>query len=324
MPNRNLARNGNLKIFSGSSNPALAESIAKGLGVPLGNVTIKNFLDGEIFVSYDENVRGTDCFLVQSTCNPVNSLLMELLIMVDAAKRSSAHRITVVLPYFGYSRQDRKDRPRVAITAKLVANLLTTAGADRVLTIDLHAGQIQGFFDIPVDNLYGSTVLLEIVKNLEIKDLVVVSPDLGSVKRARGIARYLNAPLAIVDKRRPKPNEAEVMNLIGDVRGKNVLMVDDMIDTAGTLCQAARALQQAGAVEIFACATHGVFSGEAIRQIEDAPFNKIFVTDTIPLPAKKNSGKISVVGVGDFLAEAIDRIHNETTVSSLFLSINEE
>ncbi|NUP93846.1 MAG: ribose-phosphate pyrophosphokinase, partial [Candidatus Omnitrophica bacterium] len=249
--------------------------------------------------------------------------LMELLIMIDAAKRASASRVTAVLPYYGYGRQDRKHRPRVSITAKLVANLLTVAGADRVLTMDLHAGQIQGFFDIPVDNLYASPILVERFRKLNIENLTVVSPDIGSVKRARGVARILGAPLAIIDKRRPRENESEVMNIIGEVADRAVLLVDDMIDTAGTICQAAYALQKAGAVDVYACATHGVLSGDAIERIEAAPFKKVFITDTIPFPDNRKLGKFEVVGVGHLLAEAIDRIHNETTVSSLFLKLEE-
>jgi ribose-phosphate pyrophosphokinase len=315
--------NGHLKIFSGSSNPVLAEAIALSLGIPISEVTIRRFLDGEIYVAYEENVRGTDCFIVQSTCEPVNAQLMELLIMIDAAKRASAHRITAVLPYYGYGRQDRKHRPRVAITAKLVANLLATAGADRVLTVDLHAGQIQGFFDIPLDNLYASAVLVREFRKLGITDLTVVSPDLGSVKRARAYARFLEAPLAIIDKRRPKENVAEVMNIIGSVEGRPALVVDDMIDTAGTICKAAEALQKAGATEVYATATHPVLSGEAVSRLAKAPFKKVFVTDTIPLSEEKRADKVEVVGIGHLLAEAIDRIHNETTVSSLFLDFEE-
>ncbi|GMV67217.1 MAG: ribose-phosphate pyrophosphokinase [Candidatus Omnitrophica bacterium] len=316
-------RKGSIKIFCGTSNPALAESIANALGIPLGSITIKRFRDGEIYVAYEENVRGTDCFLLQSTSEPVNARLMELLIMIDAAKRASASRVTAVLPYYGYGRQDRKHRPRVSITAKLVANLLTVAGADRVLTMDLHAGQIQGFFDIPVDNLYASPILVERFRKLNIENLTVVSPDIGSVKRARGVARILGAPLAIIDKRRPRENESEVMNIIGEVADRAVLLVDDMIDTAGTICQAAYALQKAGAVDVYACATHGVLSGDAIERIEAAPFKKVFITDTIPFPDNRKLGKFEVVGVGHLLAEAIDRIHNETTVSSLFLKLEE-
>ncbi|MCA9409971.1 MAG: ribose-phosphate pyrophosphokinase [Candidatus Omnitrophica bacterium] len=316
-------KNGSLKVFSGTSNPALAESIGEALGIPLGEITVKRFKDGEIYVAYEENVRGTDCFLIQSTCEPVNAMLMELLIMVDAARRASASRITAVLPYYGYGRQDRKHRPRVAITAKLVATLLATAGADRVLTMDLHAGQIQGFFDIPLDNLYATSVLVEEIRKLDIEALTVVSPDLGSVKRARAVARFLEAPLAIIDKRRPKENVSEVMNIIGDVEGRSVLLVDDMIDTAGTICQAASALKKKGALEVYGMATHPVLSGEAVERIEASPFKKLLVTDTIPLSDEKKIEKIQVVGVGHLLAEAIDRIHNETTVSSLFLKFED-
>ncbi len=316
-------KNGSLKIFSGTSNPGLAESIGEALGIPLGEITIQRFMDGEIYVAYEENVRGTDCFLIQSTCEPVNAMLMELLIMVDAARRASASRITAVLPYYGYGRQDRKHRPRVAITAKLVATLLATAGADRVLTMDLHAGQIQGFFDIPLDNLYATSVLVEEIRKLNIENLTVVSPDLGSVKRARAVARFLEAPLAIIDKRRPKENVSEVMNIIGEVKDHRVLLVDDMIDTAGTICQAAAALQKQGALDVYGMATHPVLSGEAVARIEASPFKKLFVTDTIPLKEEKRLDKIEVVGVGHLLAEAIDRIHNETTVSSLFLKFED-
>lgn len=293
------------------------------MGIPLGEITINRFRDGEIYVAYEENVRGTDCFLIQSTCEPVNAMLMELLIMVDAARRASASRITAVLPYYGYGRQDRKHRPRVAITAKLVATLLATAGADRVLTMDLHAGQIQGFFDIPLDNLYATSVLVEEARKLNLENLTVVSPDLGSVKRARAVARFLEAPLAIIDKRRPKENVSEVMNIIGEVEGHTVLLVDDMIDTAGTICQAAEALKKKGAVEVYGMATHPVLSGEAVSRIEASPFKNLFVTDTIPLREEKQIEKIKVVGVGHLLAEAIDRIHNETTVSSLFLKFED-
>jgi ribose-phosphate pyrophosphokinase len=318
-----MTSNGSLKIFSGTSTPSLAKDIARCLGIPLGDVSIRRFKDGEIYVAYNENVRGTDCFLVQSTCDPVNTCLMELLIMIDAARRASARRITAVLPYYGYGRQDRKHRPRVAITAKLVANLLATAGADRVLTVDLHAGQIQGFFDIPLDNLYASTVLVREFCKMSIEDLTVVSPDLGSVKRARAYARFLDAPLAIIDKRRPKENVSEVMNIIGEVGGRAVLLVDDMIDTAGTICQAAYALKEAGAKEVYATATHPVLSGDAVGKLERAPFKKVFVADTIPLPEEKLHEKIQVIGVGQLLAEAIKRIHDETTVSSLFLELGE-
>jgi len=318
-----MVQNGSLKIFSGSSCPALAETIAMSLSIPVGRVTIRRFMDGEIYVAYEENVRGTDCFLIQSTCNPVNALLMELLIMIDAARRASAKRITAVLPYYGYGRQDRKHRPRVAITAKLVANLLATAGADRVLTVDLHAGQIQGFFDIPLDNLYASSVLIEEFRKLDVEDLTVVSPDLGSVKRARAFARFLGAPLAIIDKRRPRENVAEVMNIIGEVEGRAVLLVDDMIDTAGTMCQAGEALRGAGATDVYVTATHPVLSGEAVERLDRSPFKRVYVTDTIPLVEEKKIEKIAVVGIGHLLAEAIDRIHNETTVSSLFLDFEE-
>lgn len=312
-----------LKIFGGTSNKKLTIDICEKLNIPVGQLKISHFSDGEISVAYDENIRGTDCFLIQSTCNPVNKNLMELLIMIDAARRASAKRITAVIPYYGYARQDRKHRPRVAITAKLVANLLEAAGADRVLTIDLHAGQIQGFFDIPLDNLYAGETLMSVVKNQNIPDLTVVSPDLGGVKRARAASNYLNVPLAIIDKRRPKANTTEVMNIIGDVKNRNILMIDDMIDTAGTLCKGAEALQKFGAKNVYGAASHGVLSGEAINNISNSCFKKIFITDSIATSEFKFINKIDVVSISGLLAEAIDRIHNETTISKLFDKIGD-
>lgn len=314
---------GSLKVFSGTANQSLVESICNRLDIPLGKVDIKHFKDGEIFVSFEENIRGTDCFLVQSTCNPVNNHLMELLIMIDAAKRSSASRITAVLPYYGYARQDRKHRPRVPISAKLVANLLTEAGADRIMTLDLHSGQIQGFFDIPLDNLYASKVLVKKIQKTKLEDLTIVAPDVGSVKRARAYAKHFDCPIAIIDKRRPKENESEVMHIIGEVNKRNCVIVDDMIDTAGTICQAAAALKKEGAKDVYGCATHPVFSGDAINKIKQSPFKKIWVTDTIPVSENKMIDKIKVVPLGDFMADAIRRTHEETTLSNLFLS-NEE
>lgn len=318
----NDASNG-LKIFSGTANKKLTIDICEKLNIPLGQLKISHFSDGEISVAYDENIRGTDCFLIQPTCNPVNKNLMELLIMIDAARRASAKRITSVIPYYGYARQDRKHRPRVAITAKLVANLLEAAGADRVLTIDLHAGQIQGFFDIPLDNLYAGQTIMEVIKNYNIPDLTVVSPDFGGIKRARAASQFLNVPLALIDKRRPKENVSEVMNIIGEVKDRNILMIDDMIDTAGTLCKGAAALKEAGAKDIYGAATHGVLSGDAIKNINESCFKKVFITDSILVTEFKFINKIEVITISTLLAQAIDRIHNETTISKLFDKIGD-
>lgn len=308
---------GELKIFSGNSNPTLAIKISELLGIPLGKIRVGRFADGEIDVHILENVRGSDCYVVQSTCNPVNENLMELLIMIDAFKRASAGRIIAVIPYFGYARADRKAEPRVPISAKLVANLLTVAGTDRVITIDLHAPQIQGFFDIPVDNLYARPVFLDYIKNMNLSNTVVVSPDVGSVDRARSFAKRLDLGLVIVDKRRPKANMAEVYNIIGDVKGKNCLIFDDMIDTGGTLTSVAKAIKEAGASTIIAFATHGVLSKDAIKKIEDSPIEEVVFTDTIPIDLNK-SKKIKVVTVSNLLAEAIRRNHLRQSISELF------
>ncbi len=308
-----------IKIFSGNSNKALAEKIAGTLGLSLGKAQIKSFSDGEIFVDIQESVRGMEIYVVQSTCSPGNKNLMELLIMLDALKRASANSITAVIPYYGYARQDRKAAPRTPISAKLVADLITTAGATRVLCLDLHAGQIQGFFNIPVDNLFATPVLLRYMKDEFSDDLVVVSPDAGGVERARAFAKRLGVNLAIVDKRRPEANVSEVMNVIGDIKGKNALLLDDMIDTAGTMTQAAAALKKFGAKEVFACCTHPVLSGPAMDRIENSAIKELVVTDTIPLDEEKKSDKIRVLSVGPILGEAIRRIHFGESVSSLFV-----
>jgi ribose-phosphate pyrophosphokinase len=309
-----------MKIFSGNSNRALAEEICRYLKVPLGDAFLGRFSDGEIQFQILENVRGADVFVIQSTCPPVDSNLMELLIMLDAFRRASAQRITAVIPYFGYARQDRKDKPRVPISAKLVADLLTTAGASRVLTMDLHAGQIQGFFSIPVDHLFAAPVLIEYFRKKAIPDLVVVSPDAGGVERARAYAKRLNAELAIIDKRRERANVAEVLHIIGEVRGRTALIVDDMIDTAGTLTEVAQALLEGGAREVYACCTHAVFSGPAIERIERAPLKEVVVTNTIPLsPRGQEVPKITCLSVAPLLGEAIRSIHEETSVSRLFI-----
>lgn len=306
-----------LKIFAGNASLKLAEKIAAHLHLPLGDSTIRYFSDGEIWVKYNENIRGCDVFIIQSTGAPASNI-MELLIMIDAARRSSARRITAVIPYFGYARQDRKDQPRVAITAKLVANLIATAGADRVLTMDLHAPQIQGFFDIPLDHLYSSPILTEYINSKNIDDLVVLSPDIGGVKMARAYAKRLHVPLAIVDKRRPRPNQAEVMNLIGTVRGKNILLIDDIVDTAGTIIQAAEAARAEGAKDVYAGCTHPIFSGNAIERLKQANFMEIVVMDTIPLGENKMFDKIKVLSVASLFGSAIKRIHNEESISILF------
>ncbi|MDZ7263876.1 MAG: ribose-phosphate pyrophosphokinase [candidate division KSB1 bacterium] len=306
-----------LKIFAGNASLKLAEKIAAHLHLPLGDSTIRYFSDGEIWVKYNENIRGCDVFIIQSTGAPASNLV-ELLIMIDAARRSSARRITAVIPYFGYARQDRKDQPRVAITAKLVANLITTAGADRVLTMDLHAPQIQGFFDIPLDHLYSSPILTEYINSKKIEDLVVLSPDIGGVKMARAYAKRLHVPLAIVDKRRPKANLAEVMNLIGTVQGKNILLIDDIVDTAGTIIQAAEAARAEGAKNVYAGCTHPIFSGNAVERLKQANFSEIVVMDTIPLGEAKMFDKIKVLSVASLFGSAIKRIHNEESISILF------
>jgi len=309
-----------LRVFSGNSNPALAKKICKILGVPLNDAKVSQFSDGETRVEIDENVRGTDVFIIQSTCQPVNVSLMELLIMTDGMKRASADRITAVIPYYGYARQDRKVVPRAPITAKLVADLITTAGANRIISIDLHAGQIQGFFNIPVDNLFATPILLDYLKTNHTDDLIVVSPDTGGVVRARAFAKRLGASLAIVDKRRDTPNESEVMNIIGNVKDKWAIILDDMIDTAGTVTQAAVALKEHGAIEVSTCCTHPVLSGPALDRIEASPIKEVVVTDTIPLQGRaRKCKKIKVLSVSSLLSEAMKRIYYNESVSSLFI-----
>lgn len=311
--------NRELKIFSGNANLALAQEICAYLGQKLGEATVSSFSDGEIRVKIEENVRGADVFVVQSCCHPVNDSLMELLIIIDALKRSSANRITAVIPYFGYARQDRKDQPRVPITAKLVADLITTAGADRVLTMDLHAGQIQGFFNVPVDHLYAMPVLLEYIQKQKFDDLVLVSPDAGGVERARAFAKRVQATLAIIDKRREGPNQAQVMNIIGDVKGKSVLLLDDMIDTAGTIVQGAQACADQGAREVWTACTHAVLSGPALERLRDSCITQVVTTNTIPLQGKERvCPKLRQLSVAPLLGEAIRRIHEDESVSSLF------
>jgi len=309
-----------LRVFAGSAHPELGEAIARSLGGPLGRAHLSRFSDGEIWFQIQDNVRGADVFVVQPTSSPVNENLMELLIMLDAFKRSSASRITAVIPYYGYARQDRKDKPRVPISAKLVADLLSAAGTDRVLTMDLHASQIQGFFDVPVDHLFAAPVIIEYVDKLKLENLTIVSPDAGGVERARAYAKRLDAALAIVDKRREEPNVAEVHHVIGDVEGRTALIVDDMVDTAGTLSQVASALKQAGAREVIASCSHAVLSGKALAKIEASPLSKLIVTDSIPLSEeKKRSPKIVVLSIAELLGKAIRNIHDETSVTSLFV-----
>lgn len=309
-----------IKIFSGNSNPGLAEKICSYVGVPLGRAQVKTFSDGEIAVEIDESVRGFDTFVMQSTGPPVNNNLMELLIMIDALRRASAERINAIIPYYGYARQDRKVAPRQPISAKLVANLIVVAGASRVLTIDLHAGQIQGFFDIPVDNLYASPIVLDYLRDKFKNNLVLISPDAGGVERTRAFAKRLDASLAIIDKRRESANVAQVMHIVGEVKGKIAVILDDMVDTAGTLTEAAKTLKKHGATAIYACCTHPVLSGDAIQRINDSPIEELIVTDTIPLNHKgSNAQKIKVLSVADLFGEAIKRIHNNESVSSLFV-----
>ena len=311
----------NLKIFALSSNRPLAQKIADQVGVELGKVSVTQFSDGEIKINIDESIRGDHVYIVQSTSYPVNDNLMELLIMIDALRRASAKTINVVLPYYGYARQDRKAQSREPITAKLVANMITQAGADRVLTLDLHAAQIQGFFDIPVDHLLGAPLLANyfLENNFKDKDIVVVSPDHGGVTRARKLAEFLHAPIAIIDKRRPKANVAEVMNIIGDVKGKVAVLFDDMIDSAGTITLAAQALQDAGALEVYACCTHPVLSGPALDRLNASVIKEVVVTDSIQVPEEKTGGKIVQVSVDQLMAEAIRRIHENRSVSPLFI-----
>ena len=309
-----------LMLFSGTGSPDLSRKIAEKMGIPVGDLTIQRFSDGEFHVQVNQSVRGDDVFIVQSISTPVNEHLMELLITIDAFKRASARRVNVVLPYYAYARQDRKVKPREPVTAKLMANLLTAAGASRMLTIDLHAGQIVGFFDIPVDNLYAGPIIAEyLAKNLEIgPDTVVVSPDVGGVPRARSLAEYLGTPIAIIVKRRPEPNKCEVVEVIGDVAGKTAIMLDDMIDTGGSIVGGANALLQRGAKEVYAACTHGVLSGEAPDRLAASPIKKVIITDTIPLADKKRDSKIEVVSVADLLANAIRRIHDDESVSEIF------
>ena len=308
-----------LRIFTGNSNIELVSKIAKHLETPIGKSSVKNFSDGEINAEIDESVRGMDVFVIQSICAPVNNNLMELLILIDALKRASAERITAVLPYYGYARQDRKVSPRAPISAKLVADLITAAGASRVLTVDLHAGQIQGFFNIPVDHLFAAPVLLEHLKKLK-NDVVIVSPDAGGVERARAYAKRLNSSLAIIDKRREAPNVSQVMNIIGDVKGYVAVLVDDLVDTGGSLVRAAYALMENGAKAVYACCTHPVLSGRAIEVIAESPIQEMIVTDTIPLREEaKKSSKIKVFSVSGILADAIQRIYKDESVSSLFI-----
>lgn len=309
----------NLMIFTGNANPKFALQVTKCLKLKLGDVNVSKFSDGEANIELLENVRGADVFVLQPTCFPTNDNLMEILVLIDALKRASAARITAAIPYFGYARQDRRARSaRVPISARLVANLLTTAGVNRVLTIDLHADQIQGFFDVPVDNIYGSPVLLKDIRNLNYPNLIIVSPDTGGVARARAFAKALNVDMAIIDKRRPKANEAEVMNIIGDVQAKNCIIVDDMIDTANTLCKAAEALKFSGALSVSAYATHAVFSGNAVMRINQSILDQVVITDTIPLlEMAQQSAKIRVVSLADLVAETIRRINNEESISLL-------
>ena len=313
-----------LSIVTGNANPELARKICRELGVPLSDAFVGRFSEGEIRVKINENVRGKDVFVVQPTCPPPNDSLMELLIMIDALKRASARRVTAVVPYFGYARQDRKDQPRVPITAKLVANLITTAGADRLLAMDLHAGQIQGFFDIPVDHLYAINVFVRYFARKRIKEPVVVSPDVGGIKLARAYAKRFNTTMAVIDKRRISPEAAEVMNIMGEVRGRNVILVDDLIATASSLAEAAGALRKAGAQRIYAAVTHPILSGPAVERIAHSAFEELVVTDTIPLSPQKRHPKIRVLSVASVLAEAIRRIHREQSVSLLLKHVTIE
>nr|WP_187329566.1 ribose-phosphate pyrophosphokinase [Halomicronema hongdechloris] len=314
-----LGDNNRLKLFSGSANAMLAREVGRYLGIDLGPMVRKRFADGELYIQIQESIRGCDVYLIQPTCYPVNDHLMELLIMVDACRRASARQITAVLPYYGYARADRKTAGRESITAKLVANLMTQAGASRVLAMDLHSAQIQGYFDIPCDHVYGSPVLIDYIASKNLSDLVVVSPDVGGVARARAFAKKLNdAPLAIIDKRRQAHNVAEVMNVIGDVAGKTAVLVDDMIDTAGTICKGARLLKQEGARQVYACATHAVFSPPAVERLSSGLFEEVIVTNTIPVEDAKRFRQLTVISVANLLGEAIWRIHEESSVSSMF------
>ena len=306
-----------LKLIAGNANPKLAEEIAKKMGIELSPATIGRFSDGEIQVKIADSVRGADCYVIQPTCAPVNENIMELLVIADALKRASARRITAVIPYYGYARQDRKAEPRVPITSKLVANLITASGIDRVLTVDLHARQIQGFFDIPVDHLYARPVLFQYFKDLNLDNPIVVSPDAGGVERARAFAKFLNADLAIVDKRRPRPNEAAIMNIIGDVKGRNAIILDDMIDTGGTLTKVADAIKNAGAIKVYAAASHGVLSGQAIEKIQKSSLEEVVITNSIIHDAELP--KIKVLSIASLLAEAITKIYNDESLNTLFV-----
>jgi ribose-phosphate pyrophosphokinase len=306
-----------LKLIAGNANPKLAQEIAGKMGIELSPATIGRFSDGEIQVKITNSVRGADCYILQPTCAPVNENIMELLVIADALKRASARRITAVIPYYGYARQDRKAEPRVPITSKLVANLITASGIDRVLTVDLHARQIQGFFDIPVDHLYARPVLFQYFKDLNLDNPIVVSPDAGGVERARSFAKLLNADLAIVDKRRPRPNEAAIMNIIGDVNGRNAIILDDMIDTGGTLTKVADAIKNAGALKVYAAASHGVLSGEAIDKIQKSALEEVVITNSITHDA--NLPKIKVLSIASLLAEAITKIYNDESLNTLFV-----
>jgi ribose-phosphate pyrophosphokinase len=312
-----LAANHELRLITGNANPTLAQEIAEHLEMRLTDVEVSRFADGEIFVKINENVRGRDVFIVQST-NPPAENLMELLLLIDAARRASAHRIAAVVPYYGYARADRKDQPRVAISAKLVANMLTRAGADRLITIDLHSHQVQGFFDIPVDHLYASPVFLEYFREKDIGEVVVVAPDVGAAKMARGFSRRLDGSMALIDKRRPKPNEAQIVHLVGDVEGKTAILIDDMIDTGGTFAQAAEALKENGAREVYGCVTHALLSRDAGQRLEAAPFREVCVTNTLPLPAERSFSQLKVLSIADLLAKAIMYNHEYQSVSSLF------
>lgn len=310
----------NLRLFTCNSHPELAQEIAEHMGVELGKSTVTKFSDGEISVSIWESVRGKDCFIIQSTCEPVNDNIMELLIMTDALKRASCNSVTAVIPYYGYARQDRKAKARDPITSKLVANMITAAGIDRVITMDLHASQEQGFFDIPVDHMLGQPMLTDYFKLKDLDDMVIVSPDHGSVSRARNMAKPFNVPIAIIDKRRPEPNKSEIMNIIGEVEGKNCIILDDMIDTAGTICNAAKALADLGAKSVYACATHAVLSGPAIERIEASPIKEMVLLNTIPIPEEKRLKKITVLSAGHIFAETISRVYSNKAISVMFNS----
>ena len=306
------------KIFNCNSNVALAEKVANIMGKPLGKATVTKFSDGEISVNIWETVRGIDCYIIQSTCDPVNDNLMELLIMIDAMKRASAGRINAVIPYYGYARQDRKAKARDPITSKLVANLIVAAGAERVITMDLHANQIQGYFDIPVDHLLGMPIIAEYFKEKNLEDLCIVSPDHGSVGRARSLAEVLNCPIAIIDKRRPEPNRSEIMNIIGNIDGKNCIIIDDMIDTAGTICNAAKAIIDLGAKSVYAAATHAVLSGPAVQRLDESVFSEVVLLDTIPVPDEKRLPLMTFLSVAPLFAEAMSRVFTNGSVSALF------